>query len=114
MAAPQFEQAGLSWRPHGERVARLEETVKLVRSRLADPDHQPQPVQRSIPLLIGAMSRRGLAVAAARADIIAFGAIRQAEGKPPGVLRAATAEETDELVAYTRQQAGEGNVTRSV
>jgi probable F420-dependent oxidoreductase len=101
----EFAQAGLPWRPAAERIAQLEETIKLVRQRLADPAHAPQPVQRPIPILVGAMSKRGLAVAAAYADIIAFAAIRQAEGKPAGTLRAATADETDELVAYARRQA---------
>jgi probable F420-dependent oxidoreductase len=101
----EFEQAKLPWRPAGDRIAHMEATVRLVRQRLAEPSHEPQPVQQPIPILIGAMSRRGLAVAAAAADTIAFGAIRHAEGKPPGTLRAATVEETDELVAYAREQA---------
>lgn len=101
----EFEQAGVPWRAAGERIARMEATLKLVRERLADPGHEPKPVQQPIPVLIGAMSRRGLAVAAAHADTIAFGAIRHAEGKPPGTLRAATAAETDELVAYARGEA---------
>ena len=98
----EFEEAGLPWRPAAERIAEMEETLKLVRRRLADPSHEPQPIQQPIPFLIGAMSKRGLAVAAAHADIVAFAGIRQAEGKPPGTLRAAAAEETDELVAYAR------------
>lgn len=83
----------------------MEETIKLLRRQLDDPAQTPQPVQRPIPILVGAMSERGLAVAAEHAEIVAFGAIRHAEGKPPGTLRAATPEETDKLVAYTQQRA---------
>jgi hypothetical protein len=54
------------------------------------------------------MSKRGLAAAAAHAETVAFAAIRQSEGKPAGTLRAAMAEETDKLVAYTRQRANGG------
>lgn len=103
----EFEQADLTWHPAGERIAHMETMLREVRDRLAAPGHEPQAVQRPIPILVGAMSKRGLAVAAANADTIAFGAIRHAEGKPPGTLRAATAEETDELVAYARGHAGE-------
>ena len=101
----EFEEAGLPWRPAGQRIATMEATIELVRHRLADPGHVPEPVQRPIPIVIGAMSRRGLGVAAAHADTIAFGAIRHDEGKPPGTLRAATVDETDELVAFARRQA---------
>jgi probable F420-dependent oxidoreductase len=99
----EFEQAGLPWRPASERIVRMEQTVELVRHLLGDSSHEPQPVQRPIPILIGTMSMRGLTIAAEHADIVAFAAIRQAEGKPPGVLRSATAQETDELVAHARQ-----------
>jgi hypothetical protein len=87
----EFEQAGLPWRPASERIVRMEQTVELVRHLLGDSSHEPQPVQRPIPILIGTMSMRGLTIAAEHADIVAFAAIRQAEGKPPGVLRSATA-----------------------
>lgn len=102
----EFDQAAIAWRPAGERVAQMEATIKLVRQRLADESHQPRPAQRRIPVLVGAMSRRGLAVAAAHADIIGFAAIRHARGHPPGTMTAATAEETDELVTYTQESAG--------
>lgn len=102
----EFAAAGLRWRPAGERVQQLEQTLLAARAALGKPEHAPQPVQRPIPLLVGAMSHAGLAVAAAHADIVAYAAIRQMEGKPPGFLRAATAEETDELVALVLQRAG--------
>lgn len=102
----EFVDAGLNWLPAAERVEQLERTLLAVKAALGEPEHEPQPVQRPIPLLVGAMSRAGLTVAAAHADIVAYAAIRQMKGKPPGFLRAATAEETDELVAHVRQRAG--------
>lgn len=101
----EFETAGLPWQPAHERVEGMERSLLEVRRALVDPEHSPQPVQQPIPVLIGAMSRAGLAVAADHADVVGYAAVRHAEGKPPGVLRAATAEETDELVAFVRQRA---------
>jgi probable F420-dependent oxidoreductase len=101
-ARDEFEQAGLPWRPARERIAHMEETLVDVRRRLADDRHVPRPVQRPIPILVGAMSRDGLAVAAEHADIVGFSALRHARGHPPGTLTAATAEQTDELAAHVR------------
>lgn len=110
----EFEAAGLRWRPAAERVQHLEQTLQLVRRALADPDHSPPPVQAPVPVLVGAMSRAGLAVAAEHAEIVGFAGVRQAEGKPAGTLRAATAEETDELVEWVRQRASGRNYESDV
>jgi probable F420-dependent oxidoreductase len=101
----EFENAGLPWQPARERIARLRETVLDVRERLSDPAYEPRPIQNPVPILVGAMSRDGLAVAVELADIVAFSALRHSAGEPAGTLRAATAEETDELVAFTREYA---------
>jgi hypothetical protein len=93
---------GISWKPASERVEEMRQTLVAMRERLAAPGHSPEPVQTPIPVLIGAMSRAGLAVAVDHADIIGFSGLRHALGHPPGTLRAATAEETDELVALTQ------------
>jgi hypothetical protein len=57
-------------------------------------------VQEPLPLAIGAMSRRGLAVAANHADIISFAGLRQQQARPPDAFTVATSEQTDGLVAY--------------
>ncbi len=98
----EFDAAEIPWQAAGDRIARMTQTLLRVRECLADPDHQPQPVQGRVPMLVGAMSRQGLAVAAEHADIIAFSALRHKRGHPPGTLTAATAEETDELVTTVR------------
>jgi probable F420-dependent oxidoreductase len=101
----EFASAGLPWRPLRERIEQMESLLLDVRRRLSDADHVPQPVQNPIPILVGAMSRDGLAVAADHADIVGYSALRHARGKPPGTLTSATAEETDALVAVVRQRA---------
>jgi probable F420-dependent oxidoreductase len=101
----EFDEAGLRWRPASERIDQMNDVLLEVRRRLADEGHIPRPVQRRVPVLVGAMSRDGLTVAAKQADIVGFSALRHARGQPPGTLTAATAEETDEFVALVREQA---------
>src|SRR5262245_58034288 len=61
---------------------------------------------RPIPLAIGAMSTRGLAVAADHADVVAFAGLRQVKGRPPGTITVASAAQTDALVAYVGERHG--------
>lgn len=105
-ARAEFETAGISWQDSDARIEQMRDTLLRVRRSLEDPEHCPRPVQDPIPVAIGAMSQRGLAVAAEFAEIIAFGAVRHKRGHPPGTLTAATAKETDDLVAAVRRQAG--------
>jgi len=74
---------------------------------LTQTGHDHQPAQTPIPVLIGAMSHAGLAVAVDQADIVGFSGLRHAHPHPPGTLRAVTAAETDELVAVARRRAAE-------
>ena len=60
----EHDDARLPWYPLRERVAAMERTVVEVRDSLSDEAHIPQPAQRPIPVVIGAMSEAGLAVAA--------------------------------------------------
>lgn len=89
----EFERAGLEWVSAPERVRRLEATRRELRERLNDNAHLPRPPRRPLPLLVGAMSRGGLAVAAEHADIVSFSCLRHRRGHPPGSLRPATVAE---------------------
>jgi probable F420-dependent oxidoreductase len=102
----EFDDAGIAWRPLDERVERLESTVLEVRRRLAD-GVGPGPVQRPLPLAVGAMSTRGLGMAAEHADIVSFAGLLQIPGGPPGALTVATGDETDALVDHVRRIRGE-------
>lgn len=92
----EHDDAGLPWPRLDERVARLEGMVREIRRRLG----------AGVPLLIGAMSRRGLAVAARHADIVGFAGLRQLPGAPPGTFTLSSAAETAERVEDVRRQAG--------
>ena len=102
----EHDDAGPPWQPFLQRVERLEQTVLEVRRRLADEGHQPRPVQQPVPLLIGAMSHEGLAVAARHADIVGFSGLRQPEGAPPGAFTLCSAAETAQRVEDVRREAG--------
>jgi len=102
----EHEEAGLPWRPLQQRVQALEGMVVEVRSRLADPGHQPQPVQQPVPLMVGAMSGPGLSVAARHADIVGFAGLRQIRGTPPGTFTVYSSAETAARVEQVRQAAG--------
>ena len=90
----EHDDARLPWYPLRERVAIMERTVVEVRDRLSDEAHIPQPVQRPIPVVIGAMSEVGLTVAARHADVIAISGLRQIPGEPIGTFALASADDT--------------------
>ena len=64
----EHDDAGLPWPPFADRVDPMERTLVEVRGRLADERHLPRPVQRPVPVVVGAMSSAGLAVAARHAE----------------------------------------------
>jgi probable F420-dependent oxidoreductase len=111
-AKSEHDDAGLPWLRFGSRVELLERTLIEVRRRLAEPGHEPAPVQRPIPLLIAAMSAAGLAVAARHADIVGFSGLRQVPGHAPGTFRLSSAGETAQAVKAVKAQAG-GRAYRS-
>ena len=93
----EHHDAGLPWLPLDDRVERLERTVLELRRRLGV----------EVPVLIGAMSRRGLAVAARHADVVAFAGLRQVKGAPPGTFTLSSAAETADRVEEVRRKAGD-------
>ena len=102
----EHEDARLPWLPLAQRIRALETTVLEVRRRLADPASQPRPVQRPVPLLVGAMSRQGLSVAARHADVVGFAGTKQVKGAPAGTLTLCSAAETADRVDGVRRVAG--------
>lgn len=101
----EHDDAGLPWPPLEQRVQAVERLLVEVKRRLADEDHQPRPVQQSVPVMVGAMSRLGLAVAARHADVVGFAGLRQATGAPAGTFTLSSAAETRERVNQVRAQA---------
>jgi probable F420-dependent oxidoreductase len=91
----EYEEAGLRFDPPGVRVARMAESVEIIR-RLLDGEevtfggehydirgHRCFPVPaRHVPLLVGGNGRRVLETAARQADIVGFTGFSQVEGEP--------------------------------
>lgn len=102
----EHDDAGLPWRPFPQRVELLEQTVLDVRRRLAGAGLEPRPVQRPVPVLVGAMSHEGLAVAARHADIVGFSGLRRQEGAPAGTFTLCSGAETVQRVEAVRREAG--------
>lgn len=104
-------EAGMRYDPAGVRVERLEETLRILKLyygsdervsfsgkhyRLADLEAYPKPVQRPLPIMIGARGNRMLKLAAREADIVG---VMMGAGDAPGAL--------DEKMALVRDAAGE-------
>ncbi|HUZ51369.1 MAG TPA: TIGR03621 family F420-dependent LLM class oxidoreductase [Streptosporangiaceae bacterium] len=102
----EHDDARLPWLPFRQRIQALDDTAAEVRRRLADPAHEPRPVQQPVPLMVAAMSGPGLAVAAIHADVVGFSGLRQVPGAAPGTFTLASAAETAGRVAEVRAQAG--------
>lgn len=104
----EFDDAGIPWRPHPDRVQNLTATLDQLDRRLADGGQQPQPVQRPRPpILIGGHGSATLTLAAQRADIIGFTGASQLRGRPLGTFRLADSAETSQRVELARSVAGE-------
>src|SRR5262245_10608481 len=101
----EHDDARLPWLPFAERTEALESAVSEVRRRLADPDHEPRPVQQPVPLMVAAMSAQGLGIAARHAEVIGFAGLRQVRGERLGTLTLVSAAETAERVVQVREQA---------
>ncbi|MFJ6571744.1 TIGR03621 family F420-dependent LLM class oxidoreductase [Streptomyces sp. NPDC091292] len=103
----EHETAGLPFGSPRERVDHLQRTVEEVGRLLGSPDHQPQPVQPRVPLLIGGNGDRMLRLTAEHADIAAFAGGRAVPGDKAGMLAPLTADELDERVATYRRYAAD-------
>ncbi|GAA4616611.1 LLM class F420-dependent oxidoreductase [Saccharopolyspora hordei] len=122
----EFDEAGIEWRPFGERADQLERLVDQLAEQFAAGGYDQQatlrerfgipvlrPVQRTgfggygPPLIVGGTGERVLRIAARTADVIGIAGGFQVPGQPPGTLRLGTAEEADERVRFAREQAGD-------
>jgi probable F420-dependent oxidoreductase len=89
-----YEAAGIEYPSARERIARLEQTVAIVRGALPE-----------VPLMLGGGGRRMLSLAARQADIVSVTA-PNASGTAPTFGDAATVERSRERVDWVRAEAG--------
>ena len=120
-ARPEYDAAGIGFEPPGIRLARMEQTVEVLRQAMRDgridipasaayPEMRLDPMPRSVqrphpPLLVGGGGPRLLAFAAREADIVAL----NPRSKPGGGLDTADIRESDadRKLGWVREAAGE-------
>lgn len=118
----EYEQAGLPYARAGERIARLEESLRVMRGLWSDGplcfegkhycingiDGQPKPLQRPHPpILIGAGQPKMLQLAGREADIVGILTTSVASGTVEDDVCERTAAGVEQKLAHVRAGAGE-------
>jgi probable F420-dependent oxidoreductase len=117
-----YEKAGLPLDRPGVRIARLAESITVLKGlfadgpftfagehyRVTDLDGQPKPLQRPYPpFLIGGGGPKILALAAREAAIVGINAnLRSGEGTSPDAARSLSPAATDQKLTWLRDAAG--------
>jgi len=117
-----YDQAGMAYDRPGVRIARLEESVKVLKGLFAgepfsfEGDHyvitemtgQPKPVREPhMPFLIAGGGRKILSLAAREADIVGFNPGLAAGVIDERIAPTAHAEATDQKLDWVREAAGD-------
>ncbi len=116
-----YEQSGISYDSPGTRIARLEESLEVIKRAFgAEPfdfagEHYritgyngfPKPVQQPPPLLLGGGAKRMLSLAAREADIIGINGSLHEGVIGQGAIETMTAESVDQKLAWVREAAGD-------
>jgi probable F420-dependent oxidoreductase len=115
----EYEQAGIGFDPAAVRVARLAESIRILRGLLAGEEvtfhgahyqvtgHRAAPVPPSpVPLLVGGNGRQLLAVAAEQADIVGFTGFSPDPSGAGVRLSHFGAGGLEDRIAQVRQRAG--------
>lgn len=117
-----YEQGGFALEAASTRIARLDESVRVIKGLMADGpftftgehyaiaglDGEPKPVQRPHPpIIVGGGGPKILAVAAEHAQIVGINAnLRAGEGTHPDTVHSLTGVATDEKLERLRAAAG--------
>jgi probable F420-dependent oxidoreductase len=117
-----YDKAGLSLDPPSTRIARLDESLTIIKGLMADGpftfegehysitelDGEPKPVQRPHPpFIVGGGGPKILALAARHAQTVGINAnLRSGVGENPDSVRSLTAAATDEKLERLRAAAG--------
>ena len=116
-----YEKAGIPLDRPGVRIARLAESITILKGLFApgpftfhgehyqvtDLDGMPKPVQQPVPFLIGGGAPKILGLAAREATIVGINAnLRSGDGTTHDAAMSLTPSRTDEKVAWVREAAG--------
>jgi probable F420-dependent oxidoreductase len=117
-----YEAAGMPLDSPGVRIARLAESITIMKGLFApgafsfhgtyydvtELDGMPKPVQQPVPFFVGGGAPKILALAAREAAIIGINAnLRSGDGTSPDAARSMTPEATDAKVGWVREAAGD-------
>ncbi len=117
-----YEKAGLPLDPPGIRIARLEESLKIVKGLMGDGpfsfsgehytitdlDGMPKPVQRPVPIVVGGGGKKVLSLAGREADIIGINAnLKGGTPDHPDNAPSMNPAKTDEKMQWVRDAAGD-------
>ncbi len=119
-----YEQGGFPLDSAGVRIARLDESLTVIKGLMAEGpftfdgehytidalDGEPKPVQLPHPpIVVGGGGPKVLALAAKHAQIVGINAnLKAGEGSHPDSVRSLTAAATDEKLEHLRAAAGDG------
>ena len=116
-----YEKSGIPLDRPGVRIARLAESVAILKGlfapgpfsfagehyRITDLDGRPEPVQQPVPFLIGGGGPKVLGLAAREAQIVGINAnLASGAGDTPETRRSLTPAATDEKIGWVRDAAG--------
>ena len=99
----EHQAVGVPFPPFRERVAAMGTFARELRRHLDDDRFRPTPVQRPVPLQIGAMSVASLEVAAMVGDTVALAGAAQLPGAPAGTFTLVGPSVVDERVRLVRE-----------
>lgn len=119
-----YEKAGMPLDRAGTRIARLAETIAILKGLFADGaftfegehynvrdlDGEPKPVQRPHPpFIVGGGAPKILALAAREAQIVGINAnLRSGDGQSPDAANSLAPDPTDRKLQWLRDAAGDG------
>jgi probable F420-dependent oxidoreductase len=114
----EYEAMGIPFRPAGERIAKLAETLELVRQFFAGGEvdvagehvhaegFAARPVVDPPPIMVGGGARRVLGLAGAKADIVSINFDNSSGMIGPAGFASSTEEKTREKIEWVRAGAG--------
>jgi probable F420-dependent oxidoreductase len=116
-----YEKAGMRLDKPSVRIARLAESITIMKGLFADGpfsfkgehytitdlDGMPKPVQQPVPFVIGGGGPKILGLAAREASIVGINAnLRSGRGDSPDAAQSLTPAETDKKIQWVRDAAG--------
>ena len=117
-----YEKAGIPLDKPSVRIARLEESVRIMKGlfapgpftfhgehyRVTDLDGMPKPVQQPVPFFIGGGAPKILRLAGREAQIVGINAnLRRGDGNDPDAAQSLTPAATDAKIGWVREGAGD-------